>query len=105
MLPGRVGLNLRLMRTAWQAALRRDGDVEIFGECVRAGRRANVRISSLDCDGCEVSAELPPGCEIALWIGAIGPFVADAVQHQAGHVCVRFKEPIDRRIVDHFEVA
>jgi len=80
----------------------------IFGECVCAGQRANVLVSGLACDSCNLWAEavdLPLECEFTLWIGAVGPIAATARRIDATRFAARFAEPVDERIVDHFAWA
>jgi hypothetical protein len=77
----------------------------VYGEYVSAGQRASVRISSLAGLGCDletdIAAQLFDG-DCALWIGAIGPVEATATHKAARHLMVRFKEPLDGKIVAHF---
>lgn len=76
----------------------------LYGECVTARETARVRISGLANLGCdlEVEAKSAPDGDVALWIGAIGPVAATAERTDAGHLTVRFKEPLDGKIVEHF---
>ena len=39
---------------------------------------------------------------MALWIGAIGPLAAIAMQKDATHANASFREPLDPRILEHF---
>lgn len=77
----------------------------LYGECVSARDTAQVRISGLANLGCDLEAEttvpLSDG-DVSLWIGAVGPFAATATRRNPGHVSVRFKEPLDRKIIEHF---
>ncbi|MEJ2457942.1 MAG: hypothetical protein P8Y58_07235 [Novosphingobium sp.] len=77
----------------------------LYGECVSACKTAKVRISELADRGCDL--EMDPFTavtdgDVSLWIGAIGPFPASATRKDASHLALRFKEPIDGRIVEHF---
>ena len=79
----------------------------LYGECVAARESAEVRISDLADRGCDLETDgsaLLDG-DFALWIGAIGPFPATATRRDAEHFHVRFKEPLDARIVQHFALA
>lgn len=77
----------------------------IFGECETRGKRTPVTITGLDRGGCALAcddgASLPDG-DMALWIGAIGPLAAVAMQQDATHASAAFDEPLDPRILDHF---
>ena len=77
----------------------------IYGECEARGQRLAVMISELGQAGCALSSRddgsVPDG-EMALWIGAIGPLAAIAMQKDAQHASAAFKEPLDPRILDHF---
>ncbi|MCB2048685.1 MAG: hypothetical protein KDE32_10715 [Novosphingobium sp.] len=77
----------------------------IFGECEAHGRRLPVTITGLDRSGCALACDasdtLPQGV-MALWIGAIGPLAAVAMQKDASHANASFDEPLDPRILDHF---
>jgi hypothetical protein len=77
----------------------------IFGECETDGRRLPVIITGLDSSGCALACNtrdtLPDGV-MALWIGAIGPLIAVAMQKDASHASASFHEPLDPRILDHF---
>ena len=80
--------------------------MDIPGECICTGRRARVRVSQLSSKGCVLecaTADLPAGCEFALWIGAIGPLAVTAIRDRACHIRARFKESLDERVVEHFE--
>lgn len=79
----------------------------LYGECVRSGEAMVVRISALADAGCDLETEAGPGPlpmdgECALWIGAMGPFAATARHKDAGHLALRFKEPLPVAIVTHF---
>lgn len=77
----------------------------LYGECIGAGDTSAVRICSLADMGCDLEldgAETMAGGEIALWIGAIGPFHGTARATEASRLAVRFKEPLDGRIIQHF---
>lgn len=77
----------------------------IYGECVGQRDSAPVRISDLAGMGCDLEIEqqttLDEG-DVALWIGAVGPIPATATRKDAGHLAVRFKEPLDGKIIQHF---
>ncbi|WP_207094756.1 hypothetical protein [Novosphingobium sp. PY1] len=80
----------------------------VYGECVHSGACASVRISSLADSGCDLEIEAPAALddgECTLWIGAIGPFPATAIRKTARQLLLRFKEPLDRKIVAHFNCA
>lgn len=80
-------------------------DTILYGECVSAREAARVRISRLAKLGCDLEAEgMAPiiDGDVALWIGAVGPFAATARRRNTGCTTVRFKEPLDGKIVDHF---
>lgn len=79
----------------------------VYGECVRSGEAMIVRISALADLGCDLEADgqlgpVPIDGECALWIGAMGPFAATAQHKDAGHLALRFKEPLPVAIVTHF---
>lgn len=77
----------------------------IYGECTGATGTSSVRICELANEGCHLEADRPADmldCELSLWIGAVGPFAARATSHQASRVAVRFNEPLDGRILQHF---
>ena len=77
----------------------------LYGECVSARETAQVRISGLADLGCNLEAEAATPTldgDVALWIGAVGPFAAIAKRTGAGNLAVRFKEPLDGKIVEHF---
>lgn len=80
----------------------------LYGECVSARQSAPVRISGLADLGCDLEADtaaaMPDG-DVALWIGAIGPVAATATHRNANRATVRFKEPLDGKIVQHFRTA
>ena len=77
----------------------------IYGECETRGKRLVVTISELRQSGCALACDggeaLPQG-EMALWIGAIGPLAVVAMHKDAGHASAAFKQPLDRRILEHF---
>lgn len=80
----------------------------LYGECIGADTRARVRISGLAGNGCEVEADTRQSLfdgEFTLWIGAVGPFSATASRRDRSHLLLRFKEPLDPKIVDHFQAA
>lgn len=77
----------------------------LYGECVTARETARVRISGLANLGCDLEAEAAtpaPDGDVVLWIGAIGPVAATAERTGTGHLAVRFKEPLDGKIIEHF---
>jgi hypothetical protein len=80
----------------------------IYGECEARGKRLAVTITGLGSSGCALACEseeaLPEG-DMALWIGAIGPLAAIAMQKDATHADASFREPLDPRILDHFAQA
>lgn len=80
----------------------------IHGDCVSATQAAGVLVSQLAADRCDLVSEtgtmLAEG-EASLWIGAIGPLAVVAEERRGKHVIVRFREPLDPRIVDHFKGA
>lgn len=77
----------------------------IYGECETRGQRLAVTITGLRSLGCALACEsrdiLPEG-DMALWIGAIGPLPAIAMQKDATHADASFREPLDPRILEHF---
>jgi hypothetical protein len=77
----------------------------IYGECEVRGNFVPVTITELGQSGCALSsasnAQLPNG-ELALWIGAIGPLAASAMQVDASHAHAEFKDLLDLRIISHF---
>ena len=77
----------------------------IYGECIGTGASAPVRISALADHGCDLETDgagaVSDG-DVALWIGAMGPFPAMARRENAGRMALRFKEPLDGRILRHF---
>ncbi len=79
--------------------------MKIYGECETRGRRLAVTITGLGRSGCALVCEsddtVPEG-DMALWIGAIGPLAAIAMQKDATHADASFREPLDPRILDHF---
>ncbi len=82
--------------------------MEILGECICLGQSAQVYLTDLARNGCNVTAcgELVPlDRDLALWIGAIGPFNAKASRNESGQVRLEFGEPLDSRIVEHFEFS
>jgi len=77
----------------------------LYGECVSARDKAEVRICALGDKGCRLEADTAVrvfDTDFSLWIGAVGPIPAVATRKDAGHVAVRFKEPLDERILEHF---
>lgn len=83
----------------------------LYGECVGPGMAATVRIHALAYEGCDLEADdagagrecgLPDG-DVALWIGAIGPVQAIAERRGRLGAALRFKEPLDTRILAHFQ--
>lgn len=79
----------------------------LFGECVNARATTQVRISALASSGCDLEIEVPSGvldADFSLWIGAVGPFPARARRKDAHRMAAYFKEPLDRRILQHFNI-
>lgn len=80
----------------------------LYGECVSARATAPVRISELAGLGCdlETDTQTPSAMDVdvALWIGAVGPFPGVVTHKAERHISVRFNEPIDGRILEHFGV-
>ena len=79
--------------------------MKIYGECETSGRRLAVTITGLDRSGCALVCkghDMVPEGDMALWIGAIGPLAAIAMQKDATHANASFREPLDPRILDHF---
>lgn len=81
----------------------------LYGECVSARKTARVRIRSLANEGCDLETDAPAAdfdSDFSLWIGAVGPFAATAAATAPGRntrrIAVRFKEPLDGRILQHF---
>ncbi|AXB75725.1 hypothetical protein [Novosphingobium sp. P6W] len=80
----------------------------LYGECVSARSKAHVRICELADEGCDLETDAPQGmfdADFSLWIGAMGPFAATATQRNARRIAVRFKEPLDGKILRHFNAA
>jgi hypothetical protein len=80
----------------------------LYGECVSAGGSTAVRISDLASLGCAVETDAPATAiegDLTLWIGAVGPFAATAIRNGARRLSVRFTEPLDTQIVQHFSLA
>ena len=80
----------------------------IDGEWIGSGARAPVKVSELAATGCDLAVEcadvLPDG-EFTLWIGAVGPFRGTATRRDATHFTAQFAEPLDARIIKHFDLA
>lgn len=81
----------------------------LYGECVSARDTAPVRICGLANEGCDLEIVTPGSTfdsDVTLWIGAVGPFAVTLDQTQAEpstrRVAARFKEPLDGRILQHF---
>lgn len=79
----------------------------LYGECVGESdvAAAQVRIARLADHGCELIVDAPArmfDTDFSLWIGAVGPFAATAAHRSAKNVEVRFKQPLDARILKHF---
>lgn len=85
-------------------AARNGFEMAIYGECIGADTTASVMISGLDDIGCDIFADsgVPVLGDFALWIGAVGPFPATATPQGDGRSVARFKDPLDRKIVNHF---
>ena len=77
----------------------------LYGECIGTRESAEVRILALAHLGCDLEtqggAAMTDG-DVALWIGAIGPLSATATRKGESHLALRFKEPLDGRILEHF---
>lgn len=77
----------------------------LYGECIGTRTSAEVRISELADHSCDLetdgAAAVTDG-DVSLWIGAIGPFPATATRKDESHLALRFKEPLDDRILEHF---
>ena len=74
----------------------------LYGECVSALETASVRMSGLADLGCDLEADATAPVfdgDVALWIGAIGPVAATATRKTAKRATIRFKEPLDGKIV------
>ncbi|KHK90014.1 hypothetical protein [Novosphingobium malaysiense] len=77
----------------------------LYGECIGPRESTMVRISGLADQGCDLETDRVAAVaegEVSLWIGAIGPFTATARRKDASHLALRFKEPLDERILEHF---
>jgi len=77
----------------------------IYGECETREKRMAVRITDLGRSGCALSSagrDMLPDGEMTLWIGAIGPILAIAMQNDASRASAAFKQPLDPRILNHF---
>lgn len=86
-------------------------DKILYGECVWSGAARAVRISGLTEGYCdlepenyeEVSRETDTiDGDCTLWIGAVGPIKVTACRNGAGQITVRFKKPLNDRILHHF---
>lgn len=88
-------------------------DSELYGECVGNSAVAAVRIKGLAGQGCNLETREPGAVDlsavaagdVSLWIGAIGPVAATAERHGDREFSLRFKEPLDSRILSHFSAA
>lgn len=77
----------------------------IYGECIGATNRTQVLVSQLETTGCALAAEstvAPPEGDNSLWIGAIGPLPITTMRGNDGSIRALFKEPLDTRILEHF---
>lgn len=77
----------------------------IYGECIAPRASAPVRISELAHYGCDLETDGLTGVtdgNVTLWIGAMVPFPAQAMRKDACHLTLRFTEPLDCRILQHF---
>lgn len=78
----------------------------LYGECIGPRQTTAVRISDLADQGCDLEtdgvAPVNEG-EVSLWIGAMGPFPGTATRKSRCHLALRFKEPLDGRILKHFQ--
>lgn len=79
--------------------------VILYGECVGPCGSTEVRISELADQGCDLEVDAPASQldgDLSLWIGAVGPFRATATPKARGRLALRFKEPLDNKILHHF---
>ena len=83
----------------------------LYGECETPDRTLAVRISELTRTGCDLASGKgndpwtgSVNGDLSLWIGAIGPLAATAMQRDEIHVMAAFKEPLDPRILAHFAI-
>lgn len=77
----------------------------IYGECISASGRAPVLVSGLAPNGCDLSSEATAPLldgDLLLWIGAIGPLAMTAVRKDDRSLSAHFAEPLDDKIVAHF---
>lgn len=80
----------------------------IHGECFGAGVRATVTVTELDRSGCKIEtdfADVLADLDLMLWIGAIGPIAFTAKHMEGRRLVAQFKEPLDDRILQHFDFA
>jgi len=79
---------------------------KIYGECVCGSAHAPVTISMLEAERCHVALERAERLdgEMALWIGAIGPIEFTPQRETARSFTARFKQPLERAIIEHFNV-
>ena len=69
----------------------------IFGECIFLGHSAQVFLTDLAHNGCNVTAccePVPLECDLALWIGAIGPINATASRNEGRQVRLEFGDDL-----------
>ncbi|EIZ78210.1 hypothetical protein WSK_3185 [Novosphingobium sp. Rr 2-17] len=77
----------------------------LYGEYVSQQETAPVRILGLGGEGCDIEADNGSPSfdnDFSLWIGAVGPFAATLSHKTQAGAAVRFKEPLDGRILHHF---
>jgi len=77
----------------------------IYGECIGASAKIGARVAHLGDSGCELLLDEQVGTldeSFSLWLGAVGPIPANVDRASEGHVFARFIEPLDERIVEHF---
>ena len=94
--------------SAWVAMAARMDAMTIDGEWIGEGGRAAVTVTGLGAAGCDlapIAGGILKDGEFTLWIGAIGPFRGFATRHDTGHLAARFSEPLDARIIHHFEMV
>lgn len=78
----------------------------LYGECIGPRESAAVRISQLADQSCDLEVDAfgtATDEDVSLWIGAVGPFSAKATRKDGNHLALRFHEPLDGRILQHFK--
>ncbi|MDD3798665.1 MAG: hypothetical protein PHE36_05750 [Novosphingobium sp.] len=77
----------------------------IPSECIVESRKIDTLVSELASDGCDIRAasdiKVLEG-NLSLWIGAIGPIDIAAARQDEDVLHVRFRQPLDPRIIAHF---